>query len=474
MLVIIIKYLVMLITSVYAYERISGVNSVNILKKAILLFIVTPILVITRMYFPMFSIGTIVLVLSFFYGIISGKKIKVTLICSIIAVSVSYILYALGMIVALPISSLEYVLLTKNNLEYLSDICFEITIAIFRMFFCFLLFKIKRIKKGIPEIVSKISNDVGLIIGCVVVLLATILFKTDSDNYTPIYPIIVLFVCLLGFIAYLWWCKRITNNYLNKVQQRNLDMAEQTIAKQKEEIEYLSKIVHKDNKLIGALELSLRETQGVDKDKLSAMSKERESILYTYKESEKLMQKTGVFSIDMMMNYLLKRAFDNNAKFDAVVSGNINYMVKNVIAEDDLRTLLADIGENAVIAVASEERRNILLSIGVRENGYYIDVFDSGVPFEVNVIENYGRSRYTTHKDSGGSGIGLMTAKELLSKYKASFELEEIENNSLYTKRVSVVFDSLSQTRIFSDRQEILELQSQRDDIIFCRLTVNK
>lgn len=465
----------MVFVSINVYEYLIGSKRiVSIWNKMFALLIVSTMLVIVRRYLPMLTVVLFVLLLSFLYSVVYTKKFVTSVFVTVISISINYMLYALSVIVSIPVTRLEYLLIANTNLDVYIEVVFALTISVFQILLMLLVFRIKRLRSGIPNIINKVSGSLGFFISCVVVLLASLLFKTDSDNYTPVYPIIVLFVCLLGFIAYLWWCKRITNNYLNKVQQRNLDMAEQTIAKQKEEIEYLSKIVHKDNKLIGALELSLQEVEGVDMDKLSAMSKERESILHTYKEGENMMQKTGVFSIDMMLNYLLKRAFDKNAEFDVVVNGNVKYMVENIINEDDLSTLLADIGENAVIAVSGEERKNILLSIGVRDNSYYIDVYDSGAPFNVNVIENYGRTRYTTHKTTGGSGIGLMQTKELLSKYKASFEIEEIENNSLYTKRVSIVFDSLLKTRIFTNRQEILELRTQRDDIIFSEITVNK
>lgn len=471
--VVIIKYAAIVISSFYTYGNIAQSVTISKLRKIIYILFAVVAVVAVRIYFPYMTVISLVFILTVFYNSVCEKGNKNNISLAAVSVAISFIMHALGILVAIPLTSVEYMLLGRLSLVVISDAVLALTMSAVQILLCFLLFKLKRLIKGLSMIVGQLSGDVGLFVSCVVIFIASLFFKDDGRK-TTVYTIIILAVCLLGFIAYLWWCKRITNNYLNKVQQRNLDMAEQTIAKQKEEIEYLSKIVHKDNKLIGALELSLKEAEGVDRDKLSAMSKERESILHTYKESENMMQKTGVFSVDMMLNYLLKRAFDQNAEFDVVVNGNVKYMVENIINEDDLSTLLADIGENAVIAVSSEERKNILLSIGVRDNSYYIDVYDSGAPFDVNVIENYGRTRYTTHKTTGGSGIGLMQTKELLSKYKASFEIEEIENNSLYTKRVSVVFDSLSQTRIFTNRQEILELRTQRDDIIFSEITVNK
>lgn len=467
MILTIIKYMSITVTSLYICFRLLDKKYNSVLSNLLFFIIMTSVVVVIRICFPPMTIVSIVFVLTFFCCVTYPEKSKSNLVVSVFSVSISYILYALGIVVSIPVTLIEYIIVANVNFDYLFDILAEVTIDCIQIILCILLFRMKRFSNGVSRIIKKVSGDIGLYVCFAIIFFASLFFPTNETYFRIIYTIIVLFVCVLGFITYLWWSKRITNDYINKVQQRNLDTAEQTIARQKEEIEYLSKIVHKDNKLIGALELSLNESEGVDKDRLFAMSKERESILHTYKESEEMMQKTGVFSIDMMINYLLKRAFEQGSAFEVVVTGNINYMIQNVIDEEDLSTLLADIGENAVIVVSTGARRNILLSIGVRENSYYIDVYDSGAPFDVNVIENYGRTRYTTHKATGGSGIGLMTTKELLSKYKASFEVEEIANNSLYTKRVSIVFDSLSQTRIFTNRQEILELRNQRNDIDF-------
>ncbi|MGN1085093.1 MAG: hypothetical protein ACI4QX_08815, partial [Lachnospiraceae bacterium] len=91
-----------------------------------------------------------------------------------------------------------------------------------------------------------------------------------------------------------------------------------------------------------------------------------------------------------------------------------------------------------------------------------IDFFDSGANFDARVIENLGKKRCTTHKNEGGSGIGLMTTLEILEKKKGSFELEEFRENCLFTKRVSVVLDHRFKTRIFSDRADILAACEKR------------
>ena len=90
-------------------------------------------------------------------------------------------------------------------------------------------------------------------------------------------------------------------------------------------------------------------------------------------------------------------------------------MTENIIDENLLNTLLADLGENAVIATNKSDTRHIFLSLGVRDGYYYVHVFDSGLCFEPEVIKHLGKARYTTHKEEGGSGIGLISCLQTVT-----------------------------------------------------------
>ena len=83
---------------------------------------------------------------------------------------------------------------------------------------------------------------------------------------------------------------------------------------------------------------------------------------------------------------------------------------------------------------------------------------------------NLGIKRITTHKDSGGTGIGLSSTYNLCKKYNASFVITEDINSEnttfsdtnyndsisekasskdiTFTKKVSVVFDGKSEYRL--------------------------
>ncbi len=57
------------------------------------------------------------------------------------------------------------------------------------------------------------------------------------------------------------------------------------------------------------------------------------------------------------MAYMLQKAKAHGINFDLSVSGSVKYLVENVIGESDLNTLLADLIDNAIIAVKNCEKK---------------------------------------------------------------------------------------------------------------------
>ncbi len=91
---------------------------------------------------------------------------------------------------------------------------------------------------------------------------------------------------------------------------------------------------------------------------------------------------------------------------------------------------------------------------------------NSGEFFNTDILLNFGIKKATTHLHEGGSGIGLITVYEILRKYKASFILDELDNNTLFSKKLSISFNNLNQNFINSDRPEISLLTDQLNFII--------
>lgn len=472
MLQSLIKGFFTIMCSIYIYKRLLNIKKNTFIEISSLPFalVLSYLMAYIRVHLPALTI----IVLAFFFSIyclfIYKKDILITLTVTTISIGISYFLYTVSVIIFMPVTGILYMnykdSVIMNYIGILSAGFGQACLSI-------LLFKIKRFKNGIPDIDSKYKTDAIIYISVLLILATTLIY--EYKNTLMVITVLFFFTIMFGLTIFLWWRKRLSDKYINKVYERNINILEDTLSTQKTEIENLSKIIHKDNKVLSALRLAVNE-QYSNKDGNSAelqklldeithLEAERKDCLTNYEQTTKTLPKTGVFSTDMIINYLLKRATKDSIIFDVSITGDIPYMVSDAIDTYDLNTMLADLGENAIIATAHSTVKNILLIIGYRENTAFLDIYDSGSEFDASVIASIGKRRHTTHKDTGGSGIGLMTTYELINKYHATFEIEELYNNKLFTKRVSVLFNNNSGITIYSNRHEIIAACKSRTDI---------
>ena len=266
-----------------------------------------------------------------------------------------------------------------------------------------------------------------------------------DSNLRVIYLLLFSFIVALGVIIWLWWQKSIQTDYINKNNFQQIDILESKLQERDAELERLSKIIHKDNKLLAALELSTREllTDTASEkaqsllQELNRFSKERSETLHAYESGPAALPETGLFSVDTMIRYLHQRTLKHKIEFQLNLEGELAG-ITDVICEQDLCTIIADLGENAIIATRESEIKNIRLSMERKPDGYALYFYDSGEPFAKEVLENLGKKRYTTHAETGGSGIGLMTTSELVAKYHGAFYITDEEIPEPYTKCVVV------------------------------------
>lgn len=324
-----------------------------------------------------------------------------------------------------------------------------------------ILFHTRRLSRGLPFLQNTGNNYTGTFIS--ITILAAVSFLSLNNDTNFIYFILSFSIFIWGITLLIWWKERITKKYTDQVNARAAQELEETISAKNAEIAYLrdqndalAKMIHKDNKLIPAMEYSIRElfrsaatnpenTPFREKalellKELERIFEDRNRFLGDYEITGKQLSPTGIIPIDILLAYILQKAAKQNIRFDVVISGDIQSVTKQIDCED-LRTLLADLLENALIAASESEQKKVLLTMEIKNGLYTVDVYDSGPPFSPEVLSNLGTRPVTTHKNSGGSGIGLMTVSELCKKYDASFTVEELTRNSSYSKKVSSSFN---------------------------------
>lgn len=173
---------------------------------------------------------------------------------------------------------------------------------------------------------------------------------------------------------------------------------------------------------------------------IKRISGEGQGVVTDYENSNKSICKIGIPSIVALLLFMQHKAESAEITFEVKIMGDLQEMLRKALSEQDAATLLVDLLENAITAInRTDNAKHKLAEISGQAGNCFIRVSDSGFPQEV--LDHWGIRRITTHKETGGSGIGLMTIYEICQKYHASFSIDSAEDSDLYTKSLTVRFD---------------------------------
>lgn len=366
----------------------------------------------------------------------------------------------------------------------------------------------KRFKSSL-KIINNNIYYVYMGIICTFILASSILFDEKSSDVL----LLVLFVALIIFsiLLFLYWRTSITRNYLERLSLRNIDslnaeLVEKTnyIKELEEDKARIEKLNHKNYKLVPAMEgavmhyldgvknfvesnadnpafaefAAAKETDMagfIDEGnrllgELNKMLAEWEDIVHNDDiDGKKDLPVCGVTRVDYILSYMYERSLKENFVLKVDVDSELTGLTEMIITDEDLGTLIADLIENAIIATRHNNGKDILVRLGMMKKEYTIEVYDSGIPFDKEVLAKYGYEQITTHADESGSGIGMMQTYEILSKCGASLFIDEFaEGEGMYTKRISVVFNKKHQYVLYTKRsdEEVAYLKKRSDLMI--------
>ena len=251
--------------------------------------------------------------------------------------------------------------------------------------------------------------------------------------------------------------------YKQKLQEREVEEIKEEIQNKAKEIEELEKenlklskmnhsIAHKQKSLEYELNQALLKNENIDKQEIETRLKDISQEMQTEIVKTKL-TKTNIKEIDNMLEYMQSECAKNKIDFELQINGNIHHMVNKYIAKEDLEILIADHIKNAIIAInhSKNTNKNILVRLGIIDGYYSLYIYDSGIEFEKETLENLGRKPSTTHADDGGTGMGFMNTFDTLKKYKASLIIETFGNPSKdnFTKVLKFIFDNKNTYNFF-------------------------
>lgn len=460
-------------STVTCYTAYKLTDNIIMFKKKLINIIIINIVIsyittIIRYIFNLFiSDICLIFILGCMQSIINKQKIGYSILLITIALAINYIILFLTTVLTFPINIFYNI---KN--DYIN---LMLIIIIYLILIC-LLFKIKKFKHGFLFLKRNIENEyieIWVLNISSIILFSSIIF--NSSNFQITRKLFIGFI-IFSIIMFITIQKSLQLYYKQRLLVQDLEETKKELEDKKKEIKQLeqenlnfSKTSHSIAHKQKALEYKLNElvlkneiAEEIDvKNRLNNITKQ------ISEEPEIEIPKTNISEIDDMLNYMKSECIKNKIKFEVQLNGNIYQMINNHITKEELEILIADHVKNAIIAVnySNNSNRSILVRIGKIDGQYSIYIYDSGIEFEINTLHKLGKIPSTTHKESGGTGMGFMNTFDTLKKHKASITINEygkpVKDN--YTKVIMIVFNKKDEFNIISYRQK--EIEVRKDEV---------
>lgn len=482
----IIKMFFINICSNYTMIKINNYRNITLLQKCLLLMMDILFAVVYLILRQRLEILIAFIFCYFLYSLAISLTVNTNILHGLVSDIISVSFSLIAMFVSTIINFIIYKLM-------LFDITIEtiieyVTIGIIQILLIYLFFKIKRFKYGFSFLQEKETmnkentSKIGILVSSIIIAISLVL-----STYSRTTSKILIAILILGGILMIYWIKKsITKYYKEKMKERTVEIQQEQIKQQDEKIKDLQteladvlQINHKYSHRISAMEKAVTklgtklqaneefaEECGDILSSIKKLSKEyKEEVASVIKETK--LPKTNIFSIDNLLEYMKQEAEKDKIDFELNLDFDISEILETKIPQSKLETMIADHIRDAIIAINCSENkeRKIKVVLDKEDNNYQIKFYDTGIEFEIETLSKLGLKRATTHKATGGSGIGFMTTFETLKQCKASLIIEEYYNQE-YTKAVIIKFDNKNEYRIHSYRAEEIKNKIQDNRII--------
>ncbi len=406
-----------------------------------------------------YNVIFMILLITIIFKVSIKERFAYSLLITMISLSINYIIFSISAFIA-------YNLVLIFNIQ-------EIYTGLFLILCLYLIFiyvfaKIKRFKNGFTFLQKNSKNEYIdiLILDISILIIFCIIIISNYDQLLSRRAGVSFII--FAIIMFITIQKSLQLYYKQKLQEREVEEIKEELKNKDKEIEELEKenlklnkknhsIAHKQKSLEYELEQMVLNDQIVDgthiKDKIESLSNEMQNETVSIE-----LTKTNIDKIDSMLKYMQSECVKNKIDFQLQINGNIHHMINKYIEKEDLEILIADLIKNAIIAINHSENNNksILVRLGIIDGAYSLYVYDSGIEFETDTLNNLGIKPSTTHANDGGTGMGWMNTFDTLKKYKASLVIEEygkpVEDN--FTKVIRIIFDKENTYKISSYREE--------------------
>ena len=477
---LVIKYLLINIFTYLIALKISNTKNIKYIQSISIIIgsvIVTIIYSILKEYlnFTLLFMIAFFIQIMFLTGIIN--KNTSIIITNLLANAIAYAIFIVASII-----ELIPMIIFKIKISTINFMLIALIDIILMLFFL----KMKRLKNGLVFLNNNVCNnyiDIIVINISMTIILAYCILGNYYGNLTM--NLTVSFV-ILTIIMFIMIQKTLILYYKQKLLEKTMADYEEEIKQKDEIIKELSEEKFKISKVNHEFYNRQKSLEKAVKDfinntstemgneltiinKINNLSKEYSNKMEKIKQVEKL-PLTDVEEIDEMFKYMQSECIKNNIDFRLKIEGNIISLINNIIEKDRLVTLIGDHLRDAIIAINSgtNKFKSIIAILGIKDKYYEFCVYDTGVEFEIETLLKLGLEPVTTHKNTGGTGIGFISTFETINKCKASLIIQEKnkENTNDYTKAVIIRFDGKKEYRIKSYRANEIKKQVKDNRII--------
>lgn len=454
-----IKYITLILCAAYTVTRIMNIRkrpAVCICSFFLFYSIAECIVIcILRYYIPAISLLAMVIFAMPMHRLLLGVENVSTMVATILSYGITYAEYVLAVLLG---GAFYNIFAVKNSTE---DIILCVDIAVFQIILSCLFFKIRRFSHGFSFLTNLQYGDIVVHITIAILMILSFVGMDPHNDY--IFTMCLCLIILCGMVLWFGYRSRIRQKYREQIVEEKIKELEETISELKQDNDRLSEIIHRDNKLIPALDLAVKNfllTADCDDSQerrimnaqkimkqISEITKEREGVICSYERSHFPEDITGVPGIDALFLLMKHRAAERCISIRFSANCDFHSMISNMISEHELSTILADLIENAIISANdSKDVKEVMVEI-INTDHYKLCISDSGPAFSKEVLRKFGRERITTHADTGGSGIGLITIMNICRKHNASILIADSVHRP-YTKTVTVCFDGLARIKL--------------------------
>lgn len=364
-----------------------------------------------------------------------------------------------------------------------TNIIWGICIAIVQIMLCVFFMKVKRFKNGFSFFKDKNHADIGLVLSGGVLFIVIVINNREYIS-TSMLPTAFLALVIISIGIFMWIKRGINQKYLNNLRKKELAKYETELAKKQEYIDNLlksntalAKIVHRDNHLISALNYTVKQQLNKNFNnkqtsqlfaEILTMFEERSDLVLEEQLSNKLLPTTDIAIIDGAIGNMLISCISHKIDLDVTVHCKPTYIVDKIISQTNLETLLCDHIKDAIIAICSSktEGGKILLNFDMENGIYEITIKDNGCEFTADTLSKLGLQKVTTHKNTGGTGMGFLTTFKTLKNCNASLIIKEYKIPNPFSKAITFRFDGENKFIINSYRATELNQYISRTDIV--------